>query len=58
MTTRKRKAVGFGLTAAMFALFAGVFGFMDADPAWLSNLTAIVAAIAGVVGITIMVPEE
>jgi len=58
MTSRKKKAVGFGVTAALFALFAGIFGFTDADPSWLGNLVAIVAAVAGAVGLSIVIPEE
>ena len=58
MTDRKKRAVGFGISAALFALVAGVFGFTEVNPDWLGNVLAIVAAVAGVVGITIVVPDK
>lgn len=57
MTARKKKAVGFGISAGLFALAAGIFGFTEVTPDWVNSVMAIVAAVAGVIGVGIVVPD-
>jgi hypothetical protein len=57
MTPRKKKGVGFIVTAALFALAGGVFIGTEITPAWLNVLMAGASALAGVFGLVIIVPE-
>lgn len=58
MTARKKKAVGFGISAGLFALMAGIFGFTDVTPDWVNNVMAVVAAVSAALGLTVEIPEE
>ena len=56
MTDRKKKAVGFLVSGGVF-LVAGIATFAADMPSWLPTIVSIVAAIAGVVGISVTMPE-
>lgn len=58
MTARKKKAVGFGVSAGLFALMAGIFGFTEVTPDWVGNVLSLVAGVSAVFGLTVVVPEE
>lgn len=57
MTPRKKKGIGFIVTAALFAVAGGVFIGTAATPSWLDIVFAGVSALASVFGLVIIVPE-
>jgi hypothetical protein len=57
MDPRKKKGVGFIVTAALFAVAGGVFIGTSATPDWLNIVFAGVSALAGVFGLVIIVPD-
>jgi len=57
MTTRKKKGVGFAVSAAGFALCAAVFIGWDVTPEWVASVMNIVAVVAGALGFTFVYPD-
>lgn len=57
MTPRKKKGIGFLVTAGLFALAGGIFVGMDATPDWLNTVMGIASAIATALGLVIVVPD-
>jgi hypothetical protein len=57
MTPRKKKGIGFIVTAALFAVAGGVFVGTDVTPDWLNVVFAGISALAGVFGLVIIVPD-
>lgn len=57
MDARKKKGIGFFVTAALFAIAGGVFVGMASTPDWLNTVLGIASAIATAVGLVIIVPD-
>lgn len=57
MDPRKKKGIGFIVTAALFATAGGVFIGTSATPDWLNVVFAGISALAGVFGLVIIVPD-
>lgn len=57
MTARKKKGIGFLITAGIFAIVGGVFIGTDVTPEWVGLLTQGIGLIAGLLGFKIVSPD-
>ena len=57
MTARKKKGIGFGISAVAFALASAVFIGWDVTPDWVNTALNLVAVIAGALGFSTVYPD-
>jgi len=57
MTDRKKKGIGFLITAGIFAIVGGVFIGTDATPEWTGMLIQGIGLIAGLFGFVVVYPD-
>ena len=57
MTPRKKKGIGFLVSAGLFALVGGIFVGVEVTPDWVTTVLGIVSAIATALGLVIVIPD-
>jgi len=57
LSTRKKTAIGFWITGAIFIVVGGIIWNTSVNPNWLTIALPIVALVAEAVGVAITLPQ-